>query len=551
MTKQKNKMFTVKARILLITMVPVVVIGIAVLVAGIIFMKAGMEEEILKGLLSSAYAYSNTGIANMDREVGDNEIESTLKTQTGYDYTWFDGDTRKNSSLGSSVIGTQAASTVITEVIGCKHTFTSTKTQVVGQDYFVAYVPIQDKDGKVISMAFTGVPRASVQAQIRKSVIVMLIIAIVLLVITTIVALKASTGISRAVGSMESSITGLSQGDFIKSEDYLDRSDEIGHALNSTNSLIDKLTTVVHDIRDVSMTVSTQSKDLTGTSNQISETTDGVSMAVQQMAKGASEQAEVIQTATSNIAELSEAIKDVATNAERLAGTASDMDNASKSSKDALNQLSKNMSAMETSVDSITKTMNVTSQAVQEVNKKVDGIASIASQTNLLALNASIEAARAGDAGRGFSVVAEEIGKLATQSATTAEEIRKEMNNLLKHSNEAIQETNEIADIGKNVSKVLHDTVSTINELISNVAATVDGVNNISSLTERCDKSKLVIVDVMSSLSAISEENAASTEETAASMQELNTTVSLLAEASIELQKVAEKLDEELKFFKI
>ena len=549
--KKKKQLFSVKWQILMVSVIPAIVIGIAVLITGILSLKAGMEDEILKGLLSSAYAYKLTGLRNIDREAGDNEIETALKNQTGYDFTWFSGDTRKNSSLGSSVIGTKASDGVISTVIGGRQIFTSTNTQVAGTAYFVAYVPVMDENNQVVSMAFTGVSRESVQKQINKSIMTMLLIVLGLLIITIIVALRASLMMSRAIGSIEHSVTNLSEGSFVKSEKYLNRSDEIGFAMNSTNQLIDKLISVVKSIQEASNIVNIQSRDLANTSQSISETTDSVSTTIQQIASGATEQADSIQTATVNISNLSEAIKNVSLNAEQLAGTAASMNEASISSAEALGDLSKNMDAMEASVEAVTQTMNDTNQAVQTVNSKVDGITSIASQTNLLALNASIEAARAGEAGKGFSVVAEEIGKLATESATTADEIRSEMGNLLNQSTNAIKKTAEISRIGQQVNEVLQNTVSKINELIRNVSATVDGVNTISALTEECDASKSIIVDAMSSLSAISEENAASTEETSASMLNLNTTVSTLSQSAIDLQNIAEKLDEELRFFNI
>ena len=87
--------------------------------------------------------------------------------------------------------------------------------------------------------------------------------------------------------------------------------------------------------------------------------------------------------------------------------------------------------------------------------------------------------------------------------------------------------------------------------MIEHVKLTADGVTKISALTEECEKAKAIIVDAISSLSAISEENAASTEETSASMQETASAVNLLAESSNKLKEVAGKLEKDLGFFKI
>ncbi len=124
--------------------------------------------------------------------------------------------------------------------------------------------------------------------------------------------------------------------------------------------------------------------------------------------------------------------------------------------------------------------------------------------------------------GKGFAVVAEEIGKLASESAQTAGEIRDEMSMLLAHANDATEKTAEVSAIGDEVITVLSETVDIIQGLIDNVSGTVDGVNTISDLTDECNSNKEQIVDAMHSLSEISERNAASTQETSSSMQELN-----------------------------
>jgi len=548
---ENKKGFNVKARLLLISAIPAIIIGVAVLITGILFMKTGMEEEVLKGLLSSAYAYRDTGLVNANREKGDNDIENELKKDTGYDFTWFEGDTRKNSSLGKSVIDTKAVPVVISEVINNKKEFTSTKTEVAGEEYFVAYVPALNSNGEVIGMAFTGVSRQAVEGQITKSIIIMLVIVLVLIVFTILVALRAATKMSGAIKEIEESITQLSYGRFVKSDEYLNRSDEIGNALRSANNLIDKLTEVIKDIHEASEFVGMESSELARTSANISETTDGVSDAVMQMAKGATEQAETIQDATQNISDLSDAIKNVAGHSERLAVTAHEMNEDGRASSTALKKLCEEMIVMHKSVNSIMKTISDTNQAVQMVNQKTESITNIASQTNLLALNASIEAARAGETGKGFAVVAEEIGKLAVESSNTAKEIREEMAKLLSQSNDAQNKTDDVSVICQSVTKILEDTEIKINDLIKNVDLTVDGVTTISALTQECEAAKSVIVDAMGSLSAISEENAASTEETSASMLEVNSAVNVLADASKKLKQVSEKLDKELKFFKI
>jgi methyl-accepting chemotaxis protein len=239
-------------------------------------MKNGMEDEILKGLLSSAYTYKDIGMNVTSREAGDNEIETTLKNDTGYDFTWFDGDTRKNSSLGASVIGTQAADTVIEAVIKNKQTFTSNNTQVAGKAYFVAYVPVKDETGEVVSMAFTGVSRESVNKQISRSVLIMILIGTAFnLVIITFV-YRLASNMADAVKTLNSSIDNLANGRFIPAEKHLYRQDEIGKALNSTNSLVAVLNDVISHIKDTSKTLQQSSTNLDDTSKQIAETADTV-----------------------------------------------------------------------------------------------------------------------------------------------------------------------------------------------------------------------------------------------------------------------------------
>ncbi|WP_081846678.1 methyl-accepting chemotaxis protein [Butyrivibrio sp. AE3004] len=377
-----------------------------------------------------------------------------------------------------------------------------------------------------------------------------IIVCLVAMILTTAVIIYQATGIASAVAVVANSLSHLREGEFVKITGAKKRTDEIGLMTEATNDVINKLDEIVSHIKESAMSVGSSSEELSDMANQISQTAEDVSNAVQEIASGATQQADEIQSASENVGRIGDAVNDVQDSTGTLSTTAGKMKEASEVSSRSLASLQDSSMEMTAKIDEISRTIQATQEAVTNIGSKVEGITSIATQTNLLSLNASIEAARAGEAGKGFAVVAEEIGQLAENSKQLADDIRVEMDSLLNQAKAAVDAAEDVRQGNIDQQTALGDTLAAVNGMLEDIGSTVGGVQLISRGADTCESSKNAVVDTMSALSAISEENAASSQETGASMQELSATVTTLAGSASNLKDIAEKLNEEMQFFK-
>ena len=401
--------------------------------------------------------------------------------------------------------------------------------------------------GYVVAASKTN---AEIMSSAIKTAMMTVFIGIILLVIAVAISLLIATSFTKPILAVTDTITQLADGRFKKIDGHEKRKDEFGEIVRSTNSVIDRLGSIVASIKMSASTVTTSSEDLADMANQIASTTDTVATAVQEIATGAVQQAEEIQEAAENVGKITDAVTGVQSSTDNMETLAGKMKEASQNSSKSLLNLQDSSSDMTAKIEEIARTISATKDAVTSINESVEGISGIASQTNLLSLNASIEAARAGEAGKGFAVVAEEIRKLADDSDSMAQDIRTQMDILLKQSEAAVAAANLVKQGNLEQQEAIGGTLESVNGMLDDINGTVDGVKEIAGGAETCVSSNDIVSDAMSSLSAISEENAASSETTGASVQELSATVSSLANSADELKEIAVKLNEEISFFK-
>ena len=424
--------------------------------------------------------------------------------------------------------------------------FYETTNHETGTTNLLAFVK-EPKTGFVVAI---GEPKAETLSAAKRSAYIVCIIGVILLICAAALSLFIARSFTDPIIDINKSLSDLSDGRFTRVKRFANRKDEFGQMVGNTNSVIETLDGIVSRIKDSASSVGESSEELSDTANQISQTAEDVSNAVQEIASGATQQADEIQNASENVRRIGDAVIGVQSSTSDLEGFAGQMKEASEVSSKSLKSLQDSSSEMTQKIDEISTTIQRTQNAVTNISEKVEGITSIATQTNLLSLNASIEAARAGETGRGFSVVAEEIGKLAEDSKNMADDIKKEMEVLLEEAKMAVTAAEDVKQGNLDQQTSLGETIESINGMLGNIDATVGGVQVISDGAEQCDSSKNAVVDVMSTLSAISEENAASSEETGASMQELSATVTTLAGSANNLKHIADQLNKEMEFFK-
>ncbi|SFQ15101.1 methyl-accepting chemotaxis protein [Lachnospiraceae bacterium XBB1006] len=395
-----------------------------------------------------------------------------------------------------------------------------------------------------------AVKEKAVLQEANRSAMAIVFIGIVMMIVVIGLSFYLANSFTRPIFEVDELLHQLAQGRFTKIDKFLNRKDEFGKMIQNSNAVVEKLDGIVRKIKDSSAHVGASSEDLSIMANQIAQTTDSVANTVQEIAAGAMQQAKEVQDSAENTGLITDAVESVQGSTSDLNNLAARMKSASVTSSKSLQNFKKESETMSEKIDEISTKIAATQDAVANINEQVEGISDIAAQTNLLSLNASIEAARAGEAGRGFAVVAEEIRKLADDSESMASEIRSVMDVLLAQSQDAVSAASEIMEGNKLQQEALTETLASVEGMLEDIDTTVGSVAQIANQTDTCVTSNRVVSNAMASLSAISEENAASTQTTGAAVEELSATVTTLAGSADELKDVAKELKEEMEFFK-
>ncbi len=468
----------------------------------------------------------------------ENTYLDRIKTGTGAEVTLFKGSTRYATTIsnpdGSRAVGTEMSEQVKRAVIDGDGSFTGT-ANILGSNHYALYGAMHDVDGNVIGAYFVGFPSKEFDAMFNTIAIICMIMALVIAgvgaVIVTVAISKmvlnpikiANTiAINMKSGNLSMAKTSYKFandeiGDFSRTiedsrhiiHDYIDDISRVLEEMSNGDFRDTSLVEYVGDFISIKESFEGIQEHLTGVLSKMQESsscvTSGSSQiaeASQQLANGTDSQAAAIDELSRSIDEISREVRLSAENAAKANSLSQECGSKIERQSSEINNM---MAAMKEIEEKSNEIMNI-----------IQTIEDIAFQTNILSLNAAIEAARAGAAGKGFSVVADEVRNLAAKSAAAA-----------NSTNELIISTIEAVSNG---SKIAEETAGTMKEVVDISAQTNTLISEISAATANQNESIGKITDSIGKISTVVQTNSATAQETAAACEELSGQAEVLKE---------------------
>lgn len=427
-----------------------------------------------------------------DYVINDNfEIPDKVKDLCEGTATIFMGDTRVSTNVlngGARAVGTKLQGQAYDSIFKDGKPFRG-ETNILGKQYFTDYEPIKNAQGETIGVLYVGVEKNEFFAAFNRLKYILSAISLVLIAISAVLVGMTVKHSLKKLGSVIAVLDDAAKGNLSVRIDC-EGSDEIGHLAVSANKML-------HDMHEVLAEVAKASREVTDAAVQLHSTSE-------QMAAGAEEVA--VQTGTMATAseEMSATSSEIAHNCTMAAEGSKHSSESSVAGAQVVEETVQLMSRIAEKVKDSSRTVESLGAKSDQIGAIVGTIEDIADQTNLLALNAAIEAARAGEQGRGFAVVADEVRALAERTTKATREIgdmikaiQQETKGAVEAMEEGVQEVEKGTEASLKSGQALEDILNHVNDVAMQISQIATAAEQQTATTSEITHNIQQVTDVV------------------------------------------------------
>lgn len=421
------------------------------------------------------------------------------------------------------------------------------KSVIYGIESFIVSAPIGETGMRLVLVYPTSEAYQEVHQVLLTNGLVFLV-ALVLLVFSIILAFNMKIGrpLARLVNGAEQ----FAKGDLSLRIDVAS-DDEIGILARNLNKMADHLRNVITQVMQLSEQVAASAQQLTAQAEQSSQATNEVATSINEVSQGTDKQVNSLNNAVHLVEQTSVGARQVAANANIAATTSQQTSQMAAAGSESVRQAILQINNVQETITNSAEVVAKLGDRSKEIGQILDTISQIANQTNLLALNAAIEAARAGEQGRGFAVVADEVRKLAEQSQGAAKKIAVLIQGIQDETATAVlamaRGTEEV-QIG---TQVVHDTENVFQDISVLINQTAEQIKEISEESQQMAQNSQTIAGLVHEMNGISQNNSGQAQSVSAVTEEQAAAMEEIARASMTLTCKAQELHEVVNKFKV